>query len=296
MAKISGYEALTNLLSSKRNDGSFYKKNRCHHENIGSKKGDKTIYDITLVSSYGKEKLLQGIKNTKVNRITEHTPVHQQSVLEKFTESLSSLVYVSKEIFTPFHSTKFSKISIDIKDRLREVMTDKALLFALPLEFIKDEIDMAKFEISGFHKEVKSLWKSLKNFNISVFLTSKSTQLCNSSRNSAKCLATCIYNNEICMSWLLILKLLWGLVYLYHFYSYLLKGSLMSKKVNGTNWYSNLFRMNLVMAEYFENALRESVRVHARLSFTFIHTSDNRIPTAVPIYEDSFIYRKDRLR
>ncbi|XP_053395081.1 uncharacterized protein LOC128555752 [Mercenaria mercenaria] len=55
-------------------------------------------------------------------------------------------------------------------------------------------------------------------------------------------------------------------------------------------------QMNVVRAEYFESAMRESARIQVQLTYTNIYTLDNRIPTAVPIYIDGFIHRKDMCR
>lgn len=56
------------------------------------------------------------------------------------------------------------------------------------------------------------------------------------------------------------------------------------------------YRMHVVLMEYFQSALRESVRIQVQLATTNIDSPDSRIPLSMPIYMHGFIYRKDNLR
>lgn len=55
------------------------------------------------------------------------------------------------------------------------------------------------------------------------------------------------------------------------------------------------YRVNVVLMEYFQSGLRESIRIQVQLTFTNIDSLDSRIPLLVPVYMYGFIYRKDNL-
>lgn len=74
--------------------------------------------------------------------------------------------------------------------------------------------------------------------------------------------------------------------------------SKVSVAVGYLSWRTGIerYRMHVVLMEYFQSALRESVRIQVQLATTNIDSPDSRIPLSVPIYMHGFIYRKDNLR